>query len=516
MTIEDIERVKKAVIRRYPIAAGLALSNLEIELSDSVNTAAVVGKKNDEGILEVDKIVVNPEFFDNLTFSERVFVLAHESLHIALKHFSRALSKPEADARTKYKEYCEIEKDEEKRKIKEIELHNKYHRIWNIATDACINAFLKRDGFDFPDDVVDPKTGAKMQFVEMEEGLVKSAEKIYEYLVQKEEEKEKQNKGQDQQQQEQGQSQDGQNQQQSQSNQSSSSNKNSLDDVDVDNYQGIDSHEEWTGDPNENNSEKENDSSQTSDSSEEENVDEIEVFKREMRNRANEEESSKNDSVKSALSNIRSKNGIGNYTPTKPIISWKRLLIGIEEQKKEVWGTRRSSKFNPNARIEERTVEGRPSVEVVLDVSGSISPILLRGFLLQLYQILEAVYVDSEVSMKVGAFSEFFSGFEEIKTKDDIAKYSPSIGGGTDFEQAVTAFTPDPGRKITKIVFTDGVLGWNPTTRVPDIIWVVFGNQMDFTPLGGRIIKVSEEDYKEMINGNSMHMTIEDDHSFSK
>ena len=506
MTLEDIERVKKAVIRRYPISAGLALNNVKIELSEEVDTAAVVGKRNDKGVLEVDKLVVNPEFFDRLTFSERVFVLAHESLHIALKHFARAATRPEVDVKRKYKEYCEQEPDEEKRKIKEIQLRSKYHKIWNIATDACINAFLKKDGFDFPDNVIDPKTGKKMQFVEMKEGFVKSAEKIYDYLVKKEEEKEEEKEKE---------KQNGDSQQSNQPGEPSQGKSNGdlsdLDDIDIDDYQGIDSHEEWTGEPSdekkegkENSSGEEKESDKENDeSSEAECSDEDEdILNKELSNREQKNANSKESDVKSSLSKIRMQNGLADYVPFKPILSWKRLLVGIEEKNIEVWGNRRASRFNPNARIEERTEELRPSVEIVLDVSGSISTDLLRGFLLQLYDILDTIYEEDGLTMKVGTFDDSFSGFTEIRKKEDIAKFSPNVGGGTNFEAAVKAFTPDPGRKKMKIVFTDGVKGTNPTTRIPDIIWIVFGDKMNFTPLGGRIIHVSEEEYKDMIKSS--------------
>ena len=34
------------------------------------------------------------------------------------------------------------------RKIEKIRLHRKYNNLWNIATDACINAFLMKDGLE--------------------------------------------------------------------------------------------------------------------------------------------------------------------------------------------------------------------------------------------------------------------------------------------------------------------------------------------------------------------------------
>ena len=123
MTVADLERVRKAVIRRYQISAGLALEGVKLELSNDVDTAAVVGKRNDKGIIEVEKIVVNPDFFDRLSFSERVFVLAHEALHISFKHFARSIDKPEKDAERKYQDYCSKEQDEKKRAAMKVVYH---------------------------------------------------------------------------------------------------------------------------------------------------------------------------------------------------------------------------------------------------------------------------------------------------------------------------------------------------------------------------------------------------------
>lgn len=530
MTVADLERVRKAVIRRYQISAGLALEGVKIELSSEVDTAAVVGKKNDKGIIEVEKIVVNPEFFDRLSFSERVFVLAHEALHIALRHFARAVDKPEKDAERKYQEYCQKEPDERKREAMKAVYQSHYHKIWNIATDACINAFLRRDGFTFPENVTSPKTGKKMQFVDIKDGLIKSAEKIYDDLVRKEEEEkkkkevEKDKKKSDNKDSSQNDDpSDGDNSKDSEnkdnSKKDSSDKKNNdgttdVDDVDIDDFDGFDSHDQWTGNDKNKEGSKDKESSngkkdsngdgdKQEDSSNEEEIDEEDILNKELQRRKSKSKDDDDDPKKS-FSNLRTANGLADYVPFKPVLSWKRMLVGTLEKDVEVWGNRRSSRFSPNARIEERTVEDRASVEVILDVSGSISVDLLRGFLLQLYPILEALSGDQELTLKVGTFSDSFSGFQIIRSKEDIAKFNPRIGGGTRFEVAATSFTPDPGRRITKIVFTDGVLGYEQKTRVPDIVWIVFGDKMDFTPLGGRIIKVSEKEYKEMINTSLM------------
>lgn len=469
MTEEDLEKIKKEVLRRYPISAGVALEGIDLVFDKSVSTAAVVAKKNDKGVLEVKKIKVNPDFFAGLTFSQRVFVLAHEACHITLKHFSRSLDKPAKDEKRKYEEYCEIEKDEAKRQAMKIKLHEKYSRIWNIATDACINAFLKKDGFTFPEDVIDPQTGQKMQFVFMEDGYHKSAEKIYDYLVKKEEEKEKEEKKQ-------------QSNTQSEQNNENSGNGN-IDDIDIDNYTGFDSHDEWTD-------------GETKEIEESDEISDAEVFSKEMESRS--KKNSKFKDTKKSLSKIREGSNLDKIVKVEPVLSWKANLVGSLEKTEEVWGNRRSSRFNPNARIEERIYETSPQVEVLLDTSGSISSSLLKGFLLQLYPLFESLYGE-ETKLKVGCFGSFFSGFTEIKNKKDIMNYSPVSGGGTDFEVAATSFSKDPGRKITKIVFTDGCLGTPQVTRVDNIIWIVFGESADFKPVGGRIIKISDKECDNMI-----------------
>jgi len=517
MTVEDLERVKRSVIRRYPISAGLALHGVTIELSKEVGTAAVVGVKNDQGIIEVDKILVNPDFMDCLSFGEKVFVLAHEALHIALKHFARSIDKPEADATREYEEYCEREQDEAKREAKKAYLQSHYQRIWNIATDACINAFLKRDGFTFPENVPDPKTGKPMQFVDMKDGLIRSAEKIYDALLRKEkEEKERQKKKELDKNQEQN---NNGNQEQSNSEQDNNNHTSQRQDEDdsfidelpdPDDYDGFDSHEYWNNDKLKNNSKETGESKKTSQSrdqsqtmsvSKPEHVDEEDVLKKELEKR--EKKDSRDVDKKNPFSSLRSKLGIPDVKTFKPVLSWKRVLADTQERIVEVWGTRRASRFNPNARIEERTEETSVSVEVILDVSGSISLELLRGFLSQLYPIFETLFGTGNVKLKVGTFADNFSGFQIISSREDIANFDPEIGGATNYELAATSFSQNKGEKVVKIVFTDGRLDRYPEhvqkTRVTDIIWIVFGDKMDFTPLGGRIIRVSEKEYNDML-----------------
>ena len=518
MTVEDLERVKRSVIRRYPISAGLALQGVTIELSKKVDTAAVVGKKNDQGIIEVEKLLVNPDFMDRLTFSQRVFVLAHEALHIALKHFARSVDKPEADAQREYEKYCEREPDEKKREMKKAYLQSHYHRLWNIATDACINAFLKRDGFAFPENVINPKTGKPMQFVDMKDGLIRSAEKIYDALVRREEEKKKQEQLDVQKQDSSGQPTSGNDQENASSNQEKQNNSDNQEQQngqsnedysftdelpDPHDYDGFDSHDHWSEDAK---TEEKTDAdkgkeTQTKSVPKQEQIDDKELLERELQSRRGEKE--EKEEKKNPFSALRSKLGIPDVKVVKSVLSWKRVLADTQERIIETWGKRRASRFNPNPRIEERTEEEAVGVEVILDVSGSISVELLRGFLMQLYPIFETLFGKGNVSLKVGTFSSSFSGFQDINSREDIKAFDPNIGGWTNYELAATSFSSGKGKKVIKIVFTDGVLDGSKEhvqrTRVPDIIWIVFGDRMNFTPVGGRIIRVGEKEYKEMI-----------------
>ena len=633
MTQKELDRVKRAAIMRYPQVIGLALFNVKTELTTSVETAAVevIYDKNNKP--HINSLKVNPDFMDSLTFSQQVFVIAHEALHIAFKHPARAANRPIRDADKKYDEYCEKESDPLKREIMYKIYLNRYHNMWNIATDACINALLRQDGFDFPKEITLKKTGQKMKLVDLKEGFTKSAEKIYDHLYQQQEEKEKeqnqQNSGpagnqngnqngeqngnqngeqngnqtgeqndnqngnqgdnqkseqnnnqngnqDDNQTQSQSNNQDGENSQNdsqstNQNNSSSSSSSPFDDDIDfdIDNYKGFDSHDNWT-DKNKSKDEKSSkkqqnekqqtneedelrkqkekankkksetdgkdekfgkDKSETNNQDEKDGNDKLDNQKdsngssgydvsEETSNQdeMNEEdifnESKKNEpeTVSDAFKNLNNKEGIKEVKTVEPVLNWRRLLVGVLERQEEAWGYRRASRFNPNPRIEERTFETRASAEVILDVSGSISVDLLKSFLLQLYPILEALTPDEEVSIKVGCFNEYFSGWTPIRSKKDIEKFSPRTGGGTNFEVAATSFTKDPGRTITKIVFTDGILGYRQLTRVPDIIWIVFGEGMDFTPLGGRIIRVRGREYQDLLN-NSQLLTYESENT---
>lgn len=99
----DIEKIKNKLLIKYPFF-GRVISNVKYKEKESVQTAATDGKV----------IYYSKNFMDTLDDSEKLFVFAHEVCHIAFNHILRSEGKDEG--------------------------------LWNIATDAVINAFLKNDG----------------------------------------------------------------------------------------------------------------------------------------------------------------------------------------------------------------------------------------------------------------------------------------------------------------------------------------------------------------------------------
>ena len=95
--------------------------------------------------------------------------------------------------------------------------------------------------------------------------------------------------------------------------------------------------------------------------------------------------------------------------------------------------------------------------------------------------------------MKVGCFNTEFHGFTEIKHIEDIDNMRFPIGGGTNFDVAVKAFSR---RACNKIIFTDGQAPM-PKETVRNVIWIVFGNEK-IKPKGGRVISITGEQLQKL------------------
>ena len=159
---------KRKMLAKYPrFGSEIAVASIEFKDNLPYHTAATDGKN----------ICVDPNYFASLSEIDRLFTIAHEIMHIKFMHMYRL-------------------KDENgvKRDLK----------LWNIATDAIINANLERDGFR-----------VKEGYVNMPEALNYSAEEFYQKLLQEKERREQEQNNNQNCNQEQGDGQEQDNQQES-------------------------------------------------------------------------------------------------------------------------------------------------------------------------------------------------------------------------------------------------------------------------------------------------------------
>lgn len=497
--MNDMENIKRKLLIKYPSFGPIIANTKIIEnnncLSNGIPTAATDG----ENIYYHKDILKQSE--DKL-----LFYLSHEVSHIAFDHIYRS--------------------------------ENKDKEIWNIATDAVINAFLKKDGLTLCDGVID-----------MPEAINYDAEELYDILLKKKNESSKNNSN-------------------DQNGNSASSNQNE--------NKGHDSHEMWEDKVKEKNS-KQNGSSNNQDKKDDnskQNENENNQSNQDEKDKSNNQdgscnsqdnksdnskqnESGSNQNKKDDLnsksntdkgrSNVDNKDGksdannqknskvkeniernkrmgerkvfeqnrierkkqleelrdnlakqmTGAGTSTnesnlkvedigvaKPLIRWRRLL-------------KENINFNvdwsyKNATIEDGVLTSHleylpsPLTEILLDTSGSISMTLLKNFLRECKNIL----MTSKV--KAGCFDTEFYGFYPIRNLNDIDNMPFKGGGGTDFNVAVNAFSK---RIENKIIFTDGCASL--PEKYLDAIWVVFGRE-EFHPKGGKVIYINEEELKRL------------------
>ena len=127
---------KRLMLLRYPrFGSEIASANIAYKSDLKYHTAATDGKN----------IFFDPEYLASLSESDRLFLIAHELMHIKFAHAFRL-----------------EDKNGEKRDPD----------IWNEATDAIINANLERDGFTI-----------KEGYVNRPEALKYSAEEFYQLLL---------------------------------------------------------------------------------------------------------------------------------------------------------------------------------------------------------------------------------------------------------------------------------------------------------------------------------------------
>ena len=395
----DIEVLKRKMLVKYPFF-GSVVTNVDYKESKDIIAAATDGKI----------IYYNPNFLNELNISEQIFIFAHEVCHIAFNHILRS--------------------------------ENKDNDLWNIATDAVINQFLKRDGLTMVQGGVDIK-----------EAINYDVETLYEKLLQ---------------------------------------NKQSLESDKSKQDVGHDSHELWeqaVKKYKEENVKEMKDKTELEKKQEElEKPGEKDAFKKNLEEKKKQLEGLKEEILKQSLQAGTLANGdvrsISDIGTSKPIIDWRYALR--EAIKYDVDWSYKNAIIEDDiikANLEEQPI---PETEIVLDTSDSINNKLLRGFLRECKNILK------QSRLKVGCFDTKFYGFHEIRTLKDIDNIILEGGGGTNFEVAVNAFTR---RVENKIIFTDGYASM-PNTSI-DVIWIVFGNKK-INPKSGKVIYIDNDTLNKM------------------
>lgn len=420
----DIIALKRKMLVKYPFF-GSVVASVDYKENKEIQTAGTDGKT----------IYYNPNFLESLSVEQQTFVFAHEVCHIAFNHILRS--------------------------------EGKDPQIWNTATDAVINAFLKRDGLKMIDGGVD-----------IAEAINYDAEQLYEKLL----EEKKQQQG-NQSQQQNGQSGGSSSEQNGQQEKDGSTGGTSGEQDEHDETKedvGHDTHRMWKDAVKAHKEEKINDEKKEC-----ERLGEKDAFKKNLEEKKKKLEELKEEIAKQAITipngNIRTITDIGR---AKPLIDWRYVLREVIKYDVD-WSYK-------NAYIEDGVVSANleeqpmPETEIVLDTSGSINEILLKSFLRECKNILQ------HTKLKVGCFDTEFYGFHEIRTEEDIENMRFQGGGGTDFDVAVDAFSR---RVENKIIFTDGESSM-PEKSI-DAIWIIFGGRK-INPKGGKVIGITEEQLKRL------------------
>ncbi len=190
----NIDAIKRKLLIKYP-ALGKVIARLKFEEFGQIDTACTDGKR----------VLYNSAFIESLTIQEQIFIFAHEVCHVALDHIIRSEKKDK--------------------------------RIWNIATDAVINAWLKNDNLPIIEGGID-----------IPEAINYDAEEFYDVLM-NQQQGQKGNQGQNNEQNgSQGQSNGQNNEQNNNQNQNSEQQQNENQNGEQqqnDNKVGHDSHEIW-------------------------------------------------------------------------------------------------------------------------------------------------------------------------------------------------------------------------------------------------------------------------------
>lgn len=419
----DIEAVKRKMLIKYPFF-GSVTANVDYKETVEIDTMATDG----------ETIYYNRKYVETLDQSEQIFVFAHEVCHIAFNHIMKS--------------------------------DGKVPKIWNMATDAVINQWLKKDKLTMP-----------QYGVNIEDAINYDSEELYEKLLEEQTKNQQTKKN----------TEDWQSQEQQ---------TEEKEEQDV----GHDTHRMWPeAVKKRKQEEKTENSGEQKQNDEEENVvrqkqkeleklGESESFSKNRELKKRNLEELKREIIESSLQAGTKTNGetrsLENIGASKPLIDWRYILretINYEVDWSYKNATIEDGVVTPY--LEEQQV---PKTEILLDTSESVSTALLKNFVRECKNIVQYSKVE------VGCFDTRFYGFHEIRTEEDIEKMDYQGRGGTDFNVAVEAFSR---RVENKIIFTDGQAPMPEMTI--DAIWIVYGGKK-IKPRGGRVIHITDEQLKKL------------------
>lgn len=500
----DIEAIKRKMLVKYPFF-GSVVANVEYKEDDREPTAATDG----------EVIYYNPKFLNGITKDEQTFVLAHEVCHIAFNHILRS--------------------------------EGKEKKLWNIATDAVINQFLKRDGAALIDGVID-----------IEEAINYTAEDFYQKLKAENEQKQQSNQEDKKNNQKPNQSSGAngnntQNANQSPSNENQSQNSENQSQNSENQSQNSENQSQNSENKSQNGENTNNDSNKQQPENDFKNKNASTKKNAVQSSETNDNEQKEDKSPKNNASNShdRWEEAIKKHKEKKSDKDNEKSKKTVKEKQKELEKMGEKKAFDKNKEIKQKQLDDlkkeilnkvsyagnqTDSINRTLDNIGSSKPIIDWR-----YALREAIKYDVDWSyknatiedgivtphleeqplpeteivldtsgsinedllrgflretknilkhskLKVGCFDTQFYGFHDIRTKTDIENMEFIGGGGTDFNAAANAFSR---RVENKIIFTDGY-GDVPEKPV-NAIWIVFGNT-EFKPKVGRVIHISPDD----------------------
>ena len=411
----DIKNIKKNLINRDPFFGSIIDSMEYIETpnctSNGVPTAGTNGKT----------IYYHPDI-EKLSEKQQLFLFAHEICHVAFEHKKRG--------------------------------EGKEPKIWNYATDAVINAHLKKDGLELIDNVVDLPWAIKYD-----------AEEVYKKLLKKSKKNEEEFKN-----------------------------------------GGHDDHNLWNEDTlNNNDSPIDEVTKKFAEMKEKEVLSDkdTEKVKKILQEVKKAIEKYKIQSKKDLSKQRGISIGAGSTTNEEtvkfdnvgfayPLVNWPLILKRPTEIVELDWSYRNASLEDGVmlSNLEESSYVLQHLTEIVLDTSGSIDDELLKTFLRECKNILNFS------KLKVGCFDTKFYGFIEIRTIADVERLTFKGRGGTDFVAAINAFTETADNKV---IFTDGD-AYMPSKKI-DAIWIVFGDK-EIHPNGGKVIYIDKKRLDEAMERN--------------